>query len=191
MQKKHPLIVGITGASGAIYGIRILQKLKAADIPSHLVISKAAHLTISDETNHTLDDIKALADTVHQTSNIGASIASGSFKTMGMVIAPCSMRTLGEIASGVTSSLISRAADVALKERRPLVLMPRETPLNLIHLRNMTAAIEAGAIIAPPVPAFYQKPETLNDIIDHTTARVLDLFGIEDPELKRWNGISS
>lgn len=190
MKTALPLIVAITGASGAIYGIRLLEQLLTLKVETHLVISQAAHVTIADETDYSLEQVRALAGTVHSSKNIGAAIASGSFRTRGMVVAPCSMRTLGEIASGVTSSLVSRAADVTLKERRTLVLMPRETPFNLIHLRNMTTVAEAGGIIAPPLPAFYTKPESLAELVDQTVARMLDLFEIEDSKTKRWSGLT-
>jgi 4-hydroxy-3-polyprenylbenzoate decarboxylase len=189
MQNTLPLIVAITGASGAIFGVRLLECLQALEVPAHLVISHAGMITLADETDYSLDDVKKLAERVHSPKNIGASIASGSFHSRGMVIAPCSMRTLGEIASGVTTGLVSRTADVMLKERRKLVLMTRETPLNLIHLRNMTTVTEAGGIIAPPVPAFYHKPANLEAVIDHTVGRVLDIFDIENPFAGRWEGL--
>ncbi len=190
MADKKRLIVGISGASGVVYGIRILQLLRAAGIETHLVMSKSAELTMAYETDYKADDIRALADEFHTVKNVGASIASGSFPSLGMVIAPCSVRTMSEIASGVTSSLLTRAADVVLKERRKLVLMVRETPLHTGHLRTMTSLSEMGAIIAPPVPAFYTRPETVNDIVDHSVGRVLDLFDIDTGVVKRW-GIDS
>jgi 4-hydroxy-3-polyprenylbenzoate decarboxylase len=183
------LIVGISGASGAIYGIRMLEFLRELQVESHLIISKAAQITIATETKYSLADVHALASMVHPVGDIAACISSGSFAAEGMVIAPCSMRTLGETASGVTSSLMSRAADVTLKERRRLVLMVRETPLHLGHLRNMTAVTEMGAIIAPPVPAFYSKPETLDDLVNHSVGRVLDLFGLHSEHVTRWQGL--
>jgi len=189
----HPkrLIVGITGASGAIYGVRLLRLLQATGIETHLVMSRSAKITLSQEMDIGVADVSALASVVHLADNIGASIASGSFKTVGMVIAPCSMRSLAEIASGVTSSLITRAADVVLKERRRLVLLAREAPLHLGHLRAMTAATEMGAIVYPPVPAFYAKPASLEQMVDHTLGRVLDLFDIENPAVSRWGGLNS
>jgi 4-hydroxy-3-polyprenylbenzoate decarboxylase len=189
----HPkrLIVGITGASGAVYGVRLLRLLQAAGIETHLVMSRSAKITLSQEMDIGAAEVSALASVVHPVDNIGASIASGSFKTMGMVIAPCSMRSLAEIASGVTSSLVTRAADVALKERRRLVLLVREAPLHLGHLRAMTAATEMGAIVYPPVPAFYAKPASLEQMVDHTLGRVLDLFEIENTAVNRWGGLNS
>ena len=179
------LTVAISGASGAIYGIRALQMLRLARIESHLIVSKAAGLSLTAETDLTLADVHALADVVHKPADIGASIASGSFRTLGMLIAPCSIRSMSEIATGVTSSLISRAADVCLKERRRLVLMVRESPLHLGHLRTMAAVTEMGAIVAPPMPAFYTRPQSLDEVIDQSVARALDLFGIETG-MKRW-----
>ena len=189
----HPrrLIVGITGASGAIYGVRLLRLLKATGVETHLVMSRSAKVTLTQELDIGVAEVSALADVVHQVDNIGASISSGSFKTMGMAIAPCSMRSLAEIASGVTSSLLTRAADVVLKERRRLVLVIREAPLHLGHLRSMTAATEMGAIVYPPVPAFYARPENLEQMVDHTLGRVLDLFDIETTAVSRWGGLNS
>ncbi|HLX16153.1 MAG TPA: UbiX family flavin prenyltransferase [Bradyrhizobium sp.] len=189
----HPrrLIVGITGASGAIYGVRLLRLLKATGVETHLVMSRSAKITLTQELDIGVAEVSALADVVHQVDNIGASISSGSFKTIGMVIAPCSMRSLAEIASGVTSSLLTRAADVVLKERRRLVLVVREAPLHLGHLRSMTAATEMGAIVYPPVPAFYARPESLEQMVDHTLGRVLDLFDIETEAVSRWGGLNS
>jgi 4-hydroxy-3-polyprenylbenzoate decarboxylase len=191
--KSHPrrLIVGITGASGAIYGVRLLRLLAATDIETHLVMSRSAKVTLTQELDIGVADVSGLAKVVHQVDNIGASISSGSFKTLGMVIAPCSMRSLAEIASGVTSSLVTRAADVVLKERRRLVLLVREAPLHLGHLRSMTAATEMGAIVYPPVPAFYARPENLEQMVDHTLGRVLDLFDIETKAVSRWGGLNS
>lgn len=180
------LIVGISGASGVLLGIRALELLKDTDVESHLVISKATALTVASETDLHLDDIKSMADCVYQVNDIAASISSGSYKTIGMMIAPCSIKTLGEIASGVTSSLLTRAADVVLKERRRLVLMLRETPLHAGHLRNALAVTEMGAIIAPPVPAFYTRPETIDDVVNQSVSRVLDLFDIESSKVQRW-----
>ncbi|MCA1454406.1 UbiX family flavin prenyltransferase [Bradyrhizobium sp. BRP22] len=184
------LIVGITGASGAIYGVRLLRLLKSAPIETHLVMSRSAKITLTQELDVKVSDVMALADVVHQVDNIGASISSGSFKTLGMVIAPCSVRSLAEIASGVTSSLVTRAADVVLKERRRLVLMVREAPLHLGHLRSMAAATEIGAIVYPPVPAFYARPESLEQMVDHTLGRVLDLFDISTDVVSRWQGLA-
>ena len=189
----HPrrLIVGITGASGAIYGVRLLRLLKPTEIETHLIMSRSAKITLTQELDIGAAEVSALADVVHQVDNIGASISSGSFRTLGMVIAPCSMRSLAEIASGVTSSLLTRAADVVLKERRRLVLVVREAPLHLGHLRSMTAATEMGAIVYPPVPAFYARPESLEQMVDHTLGRVLDLFDIETTAVSRWGGLNS
>ena len=189
----HPrrLIVGITGASGAIYGVRLLKLLQGIDIETHLVMSRSAKITLAQEMDIGAADVSAFASVVHPADNIGASIASGSFRTLGMVIAPCSMRSLAEIASGVTSSLLTRAADVVLKERRRLVLLVREAPLHLGHLRAMTAATEIGAIVYPPVPAFYARPANLEQMVDHTLGRVLDLFDIENTAVSRWGGLNS
>ena len=189
----HPrrLIVGMTGASGAIYGVRMLRLLKATDVETHLVMSRSAKITLTQELDIGVAEVSALADVVHQVDNIGASISSGSFRTMGMVIAPCSMRSLAEIATSVTSSLLTRAADVVLKERRRLVLIVREAPLHLGHLRSMTAATEMGAIVYPPVPAFYARPESLEQMVDHTLGRALDLFDIETKAVSRWGGLNS
>jgi 4-hydroxy-3-polyprenylbenzoate decarboxylase len=180
------LIVGITGASGIIYGIRTLEYLRKAGIETHLVMSKAAEMTLVYETDFKVKDVRAMADVYHTMVNIGASISSGSFRTMGMIIVPCSVRTMGEIATGVTSSLMSRAADVVLKERRRLVLAFRETPLHSGHLRTMAQLSDMGAIIAPVVPAFYTRPQSLDDIIDHTVGRLLDLFDLDVGVVKRW-----
>ena len=185
------LIVGITGASGAIYGVRLLRLLRGAGIETHLVMSRSAKITLTQEMDIGVAEVSALASVVHQVDNIGASISSGSFRTMGMVIAPCSMRSLAEIASGVTSSLVTRAADVVLKERRRLVLIAREAPLHLGHLRAMTAVTELGAIVYPPVPAFYARPANLEQMVDHTLGRVLDLFDIENAAVSRWGGLNS
>ncbi len=183
------LIVGITGASGAIYGYRLLELLRETDIETHLIVSRAAHITLATETDLKIADFEALADVVHSNQDIGAACSSGSFHNLGMVIAPCSIKTMAEISTGVTSNLISRSADVALKERRRVVLMLRETPLHLGHIRNMASVTEAGAIVYPPVPAFYTKPTSLEEMIDHTVGRVLDLFGIETGVVKRWSGV--
>ncbi len=184
----HPdrLIIGISGASGVVYGIRLLESLKPMPIETHLVMSKSAEITLAYETDLKVSQVQALADVTHPVADIGASISSGSFKTLGMVIAPCSIRSMSEIASGVTSSLLTRAADVALKERRRLVLMLRETPLHTGHLRNLVALSEMGAVVAPPVPAFYSNPQSVDDIVEHSVGRVLDLFGIDSGKLKRW-----
>ena len=185
---KQRLIVGISGASGVIYGVRILELLRDKDIETHLVMSKSAEMTLAYETDLKPKDVKALASVSHPVADIGASISSGSFHTMGMVIAPCSIKTMSEIASGVTSSLLSRAADVVLKERRRLVLALRETPLHGGHLRTMTTLADIGAIVAPIVPAFYTRPKTVDDIVNHTVGRLLDLFGIDTKAVKRWKG---
>lgn len=181
-----PIIVGISGASGAIYGIRLLEVLRERSIPTHLVLSQAAAQTIKEETDLPIEDVRRLARQVHSNRDIGASVSSGSMRTRGMIIAPCSIRTLSNIAYGNTDTLISRAADVTLKERRRLVLLVRETPLHSGHLRTMSLAAEAGAIIMPPVPAFYQRPKSVEDIVNHTIGRVLDLYGIEAGLVKRW-----
>lgn len=185
------LIVGISGASGAIYGIRLLQALRdVAGVETHLVMSQAARQTLSLETDLSLRDVQALSDVVHDARDIAASISSGSFKTAGMVILPCSIKTLSGIVNSYTDTLVTRAADVVLKERRPLVLCVRETPLHLGHLRLMTQAAELGAVIMPPVPAFYHRPQTLDDVINQTVNRVLDQFDIDLPEdlFTRWQG---
>lgn len=184
------LIVGMSGASGAVYGVRILEQLRETPIETHLVVSKAARRTLAEETDLEVGDLEALADVVHPNQNIGATIASGSFRTMGMIVAPCSIKSMSEIASGMTSTLLARAADVVLKERRKLVLMVRETPLHRNHLRTMADLSELGAIIAPPVPAFYTKPASLDDLVDHTVGRTLDLFEIETGLITRWSGTS-
>lgn len=180
------LIVGISGASGAVYGVRLLELLRDTPIETHLVVSKSALITLAHETEMSWSQLKTLADVSYVNQDIGAAIASGSFKTMGMIIAPCSIRSLSEIASGVTSTLLTRAADVVLKERRRLVLMVRETPLHRNHLRSMTELAELGAVIAPPVPAFYARPTSLEDMVDHTVGRVLDMFDIELGVVRRW-----
>src|SRR5262245_38196328 len=186
MPLKNRIIIGITGASGAVYGVRLLEVLKGLPVETHLVMSKAAGMTLAYETDLKPAAVRALADVVHGFGDVGAPIASGSFRTMGMMIAPCSVHSMAEIATGVTSNLLTRAADVTLKERRRLVLMLRETPLHTGHLRNMTALSEMGAIIAPPVPAFYARPKSVQDIIDHSVGRVLDLFGLETDLVRRW-----
>jgi 4-hydroxy-3-polyprenylbenzoate decarboxylase len=183
------LVVGISGASGVVYGIRLLELLRQLEIESHLVMSRSAQVTLAHETDLRMVDVQALADVVYPNADIGAAISSGSFRVDGMIVAPCSMKTLSEIATGCTGSLLSRSADVMLKERRRLVLMVRETPLHLGHLRSMTAVTETGAIIYPPVPAFYARPESLEAMIDHTLGRVLDLFDIDARTVARWNGV--
>lgn len=185
------LVVGISGASGFVYGVRLLQLLAELRVETHLVISRAALLTMAHETDYKLADVSALASHYHRCDDVAAGIASGSFRCLGMVVAPCSMRTLAEIATGTSSSLISRAADVTLKERRTLVLMARETPLTLAHLRNMTAVTEMGGIIFPPLPSFYHHPQSIAEMVDHTVARVIDLLGIEHGLAPRWNGLKS
>jgi 4-hydroxy-3-polyprenylbenzoate decarboxylase len=182
------LLVGISGASGAVYGIRLLELLRETDIETHLVVSRAARLTLSYETDHSISDVEALATRTYPEQDLGAACSSGSFRTLGMIIAPCSIKTMSEIASGVTSNLVSRAADVCLKERRRVVLMLRETPLHLGHIRSMAAVTEAGAIVYPPVPAFYARPHSIEDMIDHTLGRVLDLFDIDIGTVRRWGG---
>jgi len=182
------LIIGISGASGVVYGIRMLELLRNTGVETHLVMSRSAEMTLAYETDLKARDIRALAAVSHPNADIGASISSGSFKTMGMAVVPCSIKTMSEIATGVTASLLSRAADVVLKERRRLVLAVRETPLHGGHLRTMTQLADMGAVIAPIVPAFYIRPRTLDDIINHTAGRLLDLFGIDTPAVKRWQG---
>jgi 4-hydroxy-3-polyprenylbenzoate decarboxylase len=184
------LVVAITGASGAMYGIRLLQWLReSTQVETHLMISDAGVLSLHYELDMKRKDVEALADVVHSVRDVGACVASGSFQSEGMIIAPCSMKTLGSVAHGLSDNLISRAADVMLKERRRLVLMVRETPFNLAHLRNMTSVTEMGGIIYPPLPALYQKPQSIEDMVDHTTGRVLDLFGIEQTLAPQWQGI--
>ncbi len=182
------LIVGITGASGTIYGIRLLEVLKTLPVEVHLVVSKAGQLARAYETDVSLSELKALADVYHPPQDIAASIASGSFKTLGMIVAPCSMNSLSEIAHGVSNQLLTRAADVVLKERRRLVLVPREAPLHLGHIKNMAAVTEMGGIIHPPVPAFYHRPQSLDDVINETVGRLLEGFGFETDLLKPWEG---
>ena len=184
------LVVAITGASGAMYGIRLLQWLReSAQVETHLMISDAGVLSMHYELDMKRKDIEVLADVVHSVRDVGACVASGSFQSEGMIIAPCSMKTLGSVAHGLSDNLISRAADVMLKERRRLVLMVRETPFNLAHLRNMTSVTEMGGIIYPPLPALYQKPQSIEEMVDHTTGRVLDLFGIQQTLAPQWQGI--
>ena len=184
------LIVAITGASGARYGVRLLELLRAtAGIETHLMISDAAALNLHHELDVKRKDIEALADNVHSVRDIGACVASGSFRADGMVIAPCSMKTLAAVAHGMCDNLITRAADVTLKERRRLVLLVRETPFNLAHLRNMTAVTEMGGIIFPPLPALYQRPQSIDEMIDHTVGRVMDMLGLEQSLAPEWNGL--
>lgn len=188
-RRRERVVVAITGASSTVYGVRLLQALAATTVETHLVISPSGQLTRSLETDWSKEEVESLADVVWKPSDMAAAISSGSFRTRGMVVAPCSMRTLGEIASGVTSSLVSRAADVTLKERRRLVLVARESPLSLIHLRNMTAVTEAGAVVVPPVPGFYTRPATVEQIVDQTVGRCLGLLDIEPAEgwqRRRW-----
>jgi 4-hydroxy-3-polyprenylbenzoate decarboxylase len=189
---KRRIIVGMTGATGAVYGRRILEELRrVGGIETHVVISKAGALSAVSELEVGRRELEALGDVAHGEKDIGASIASGSFKTDGMIIAPCSMRTLAAIATGVTDNLVTRAADVVLKERRRLVLLARETPLTLVHLRNMVTVTEMGGVVFPPVPAFYAKLDSLDAMIDQTVGRVLDLFGIDSPLVRRWSGLSA
>jgi len=184
------LVVAITGASGALYGVRMLETLRSiGGIETHLMISEAGVLSMHHELDMKRKDVEALADAVHNVRDVGACVASGSFQSEGMIIAPCSMKTLGSVAHGLCDNLITRAADVMLKERRRLVLMVRETPFNLAHLRNMTAVTEMGGIIFPPLPALYQRPQSVSEMVDHTVGRVLDLFAIEHALVPRWTGL--
>jgi 4-hydroxy-3-polyprenylbenzoate decarboxylase len=187
MSDPNRLVVGISGASGVIYGVRLLELLKTLPVEVHLVMTRTAEVTLAYETSFKVADVHSLADKVHRVDDLAAAISSGSFRTLGMIVAPCSMRSLGEVANGISSNLLTRAADVALKERRRLVLLPRETPLHAIHLRNMTRLAEIGAVIAPPVPAFYNRPQSLGEVIDHTLGRVLDLFDLDIGTVKRWH----
>ena len=180
------LIVGLSGASGIIYGVRLLESLRDLPVETHFVMSKSAEVTLAHETDLKVSSVQALADVWYPQGDMGAAISSGSFRTLGMVVAPCSMRSLAEIAGGVTTSLVTRAADVVLKERRRLVLMVRETPLHSGHLRNMLSVSDMGAIIAPPVPAFYARPSSIEEMIDQTVGRVLDLFGLDSDQVRRW-----
>ena len=195
MSDPNRLVIGISGASGVIYGVRLLEALKPLPVETHLVMTRTAEVTLGGVDTAALDQhetdlkvatVRALADVAHGVDDLAAAVSSGSFRTMGMIVAPCSMRSLGEIAVGISTNLLTRAADVVLKERRKLVLLVRETPLHAIHLRNMTTLAEMGAIIAPPVPAFYNRPKTLDDVIDHTVGRVLDLFDLDTGKVKRW-----
>jgi flavin prenyltransferase len=183
------LIVGITGASGAIYGVHLLERLRELDVETHLIATRWARVTIEHETGRTYEEVKQLADVVHAEADQAASISSGSFRTDGMVIAPCSTKTLAAIANGFAYNLVCRAADVVLKERRKLVLAVRETPLHAIHLRNMLTLTELGASICPPTPAFYNRPESVEEIVDQTVIRILDQFGLEVDSPSRWSGL--
>lgn len=188
---RRRMVVGISGASGVIYGVRLLRLLRELDVESHLVVSRSAQVTLAQESQMRLADLQALADVNYPNTDIGAAISSGSFRVDGMIVAPCSIKTLSEVATGCTSSLLSRAADVMLKERRRLVLMVRETPLHAGHIRSLAAVTDAGAIVYPPVPAFYALPETLEQMVDHTLGRVLDLFDIESRTVRRWSGTAA
>ena len=186
------IVVAISGASGAVYGVRLLQALACLDhVESHLTVSSAGFLNLQQELELSRVDVEALADVVYRVQDVGAAIASGSFQCDGMVIAPCSMRTLAAVAHGLSDNLITRAADVMLKERRRLILMARETPLNLAHLRNMTSVTEMGGIIYPPVPGFYHRPQSIAEMIDHTVSRVIDLLGLPQPQAARWIGLQA
>lgn len=190
MSQPTRLVIAITGATGAVYGMRLLQLLQPLEnLETHVLISDSGALTLQQELQLKRREVESMADVVHSVRDIGASIASGSFQTAGMIIAPCSMRTLAAVAHGFSDNLVTRAADVVLKERRRLVLMVRETPFNLAHLRNMTAVTEMGGVIFPPVPAFYQHPQSIADIVDHTLLRVLDMFSIALPDTPRWQGL--
>ncbi len=185
------LIVGISGASGVIYGVRLLEALQELPVETHLVMTRTAEVTLAHETKLKVADVRRLADVAYRIDDLAAAISSGLFRTMGMVVVPCSMRSLGEIAHGITSNLLTRAADVVLKEQRRLVLVARETPIYTIHLRNMLTLSEMGAVIAPPMPAFYNKPKSLDDIVNHTVGRALDLFDLDSGKVKRWGKIRS
>lgn len=192
MGKLKRIIVAITGATGAVYGVRLLQVLRdAGGIETHLIVSDAGVLNLHQELDMNRKEVETLADVVHSVRNVGASIASGSFQSEGMVVAPCSMKTLASVAHGLSDNLIARAADVVLKERRRLVLMVRETPLNLAHLRNMTAVTEMGGVIFPPLPSFYHCPQNISEMVDHTVGRVLDLFNIPHALAPRWSGLKA
>ena len=186
MSDKVRLIVGLSGASGIVYGVRLLKMLRPMPVETHLVMTKAAEVTLAHETDLRVQDVRDLADEVHSVADLAAPISSGSFKTLGMIVAPCSIKSAAEIASGTTSTLLSRAADVTLKERRRLVLLVRETPLHTGHLRMLTTLSELGAVVAPPVPAFYARPESLEAMVDHTLGRALDLFGLDSGAVARW-----
>ena len=185
---KPQLVIGISGASGTIYGVRLLELLQGTGIETHLVMSRSARVTLAYETDYKVADVEKLASVVHSNQDIGAACSSGSFRTLGMVVAPCSIKTMSEIATGTTGNLLSRAADVALKERRRVVLLLRETPLHIGHIKSMAAVTEAGAIVYPPVPAFYAQPKSLMEMVDHTLGRVLDLFDIDMGLVRRWTG---
>ena len=180
------LVVGVSGASGVVYGLRVLDACRELGVESHLILSKAAALTLAQETGLSVAEVQDRADVAHKVGDVGASVASGSCPTLGMIVAPCSVRTMSEIATGVTSSLLTRAADVTLKERRPLVLMVRETPLHLGHLRTMVRLAEMGAVIAPPMPAFYARPASLEQMVDQSVGRALDIFGLSWRPVRRW-----
>ncbi len=186
MSTPQRLIVGISGATGVVYGVRLLEVLRELGVETHLVMTRPAALTIGYELDRSPAQVKALAHRVHAIHDVGSPLASGSFRCLGMVVAPCSMRTLAAIAHGLADNLLTRAADVMLKERRRLVLLVRETPLSLVHIENMAAATRAGAVIMPPLPAFYARPRDLEEMVDHTVGRVLDLFGIDNPLAPRW-----
>lgn len=188
MQEKRVIIVGISGASGAVYGVRLLELLQGAEIETHLIMSRAAKVTLAYETDLKVPDVEKLATVVYSNEDMGAACSSGSFRNLGMIVAPCSIKSMSEIATGATANLLSRAADVALKERRRVVLMLRETPFHLGHIRTMAAVTEAGAIVYPPVPAFYARPASLDDMVNHTLGRVLDLFDIDVGVARRWTG---
>lgn len=187
MAERPRLIIGISGASGVIYGVRLLQALKSLPVETHLVMTRTAEVTLAHETDWKVNDVRRLVDVAYRIDDLAAAISSGSYRTIGMIVAPCSMRSLAEIAHGITSNLLTRAADVVLKERRKLVLVARETPLHAIHLRNMVTLAELGAIIAPAMPAFYNRPQSLDEIVDHTIGRVLDLFDLDTGTVKRWS----
>jgi flavin prenyltransferase len=180
------IVVGISGATGVVYGVRMLQALSKAGVQTHLVLSRAARLTLAHESDLTVREVQEMADVCYPPDDVGAAIASGSFRTRGMVVAPCSVKTLAQIAAGTCDTLLARAADVTLKERRRLVLMVREVPLTLTHLRNMVTVTENGGIVAPPVPAFYTRPTCVDDVVDQTVGRVLDLFDIDTGAFARW-----
>jgi 4-hydroxy-3-polyprenylbenzoate decarboxylase len=186
MADKIRLIIGLSGASGIIYGVRLLQVLRPLAVETHLIMSRTAEVTLAHETDLKVQEVRDLADAVHNAGDLAAPVSSGSFKTLGMIVAPCSIRSAAEIATGATTTLLTRAADVTLKERRRLVLMVRETPLHTGHLRMLTTLSELGAIVAPPVPAFYAKPANLEAMVDHTLGRVLDLFGLDAGTVERW-----
>lgn len=188
--RRQRIVIAITGATGAVYGVRLLQVLQhIPGVETHLIVSDAAVLTLHQETGLQRREVESYAHVVHKVRDVGAAIASGSFQSDGMIIAPCSMKTLASVAHGLSDNLIARAADVVLKERRRLVLMVRETPFNLAHLRNMTAVTEMGGIIFPPLPSFYHNPQTIAEMVDHTVARIIDLFGIEHALAPRWAGL--